>query len=44
MPPAVLTAVIALEHDLEPDLVTTTVLVGTLGSIVTIPVVIALLT
>jgi len=44
MPPAVFTAVIALEHDLEPDLVTTTVLVGTLVSILTIPVVIALLT
>ncbi len=42
MPPAVFTSIIALEHDLEPDLVTTTVLVGTLVSIVTIPVVIAL--
>ncbi len=42
MPPAVFTSIIALEHDLEPDLVTTTVLVGTLVSIVTIPIVIAL--
>ncbi|MFV1963703.1 MAG: AEC family transporter, partial [Acidimicrobiia bacterium] len=42
MPAAVFTSIIALEHDLEPDLVTTTVLVGTLASIVTIPIVIAL--
>ncbi len=43
MPPAVFTALIALEHDLAPDLVTTTVLAGTLVSVVTLPVVIALL-
>lgn len=42
MPPAVFTSIIALEHDLEPDLVTTTVLVGTIASILTLPVVIAL--
>lgn len=41
MPPAVFTALIALEHDLAPDLVTTTVLAGTLASAVTIPFVIA---
>jgi len=44
MPPAVFTALIALEHDLVPDLVTTTVLTGTLASVVTLPVVIRLLT
>jgi predicted permease len=44
MPAAVFTALVALEHDLEPELVTTTVLVGTLVSVVTLPVVIALLT
>lgn len=44
MPAAVFTALVALEHDLEPDLVTTTVLVGSLASVVTLPVVIALLT
>ena len=43
MPPAVFTALIALEHDLAPDLVTTTVLAGTLASVLTLPVVIALL-
>ncbi len=43
MPPAVFTALIALEHDLVPDLVTTTVLAGTLASVLTLPVVIALL-
>ncbi len=43
MPPAVFTALIALEHDLAPDLVTTTVLAGTLVSVLTLPVVIALL-
>jgi malate permease and related proteins len=42
MPAAVFTSIIALEHDLEPDLVTTTVLVGALASIGTIPIVIAL--
>ncbi len=43
MPPAVFTALIALEHDLVPDLVTTTVLAGTVASVLTLPVVIALL-
>ncbi len=40
MPPAVFTALIALEHDLAPDLVATTVLVGTVASVVTLPLVI----
>jgi predicted permease len=44
MPAAVFTALIAMEHDLEPELVTTTVLVGTLASVFTLPIVIALLT
>lgn len=43
MPAAVFTSLIALEHDLEPDLVTTTVLAGTLISVATLPVVISLL-
>lgn len=43
MPSAVFTSLIALEHDLEADFVTTVVLVGTLLSAVTIPVVIALI-
>jgi len=43
MPPAVFTALVAIEHELEPDLVTTTVLVGTLASLATLPVVIFLL-
>lgn len=43
MPAAVFTAMVALEHDLEPTLVTTTVLVGSIASIVSLPVVIALL-
>ena len=42
MPAAVFTALIALEHDLVPDLTTTIVLTGTLASIVTLPMVIAL--
>lgn len=42
MPAAVFTALIALEHDLEPDLVTATVLVSTLASAVTLTVVLAL--
>ncbi len=42
MPAAVFTALIALEHDLLPDLTTTIVLTGTLASIATLPVVIAL--
>jgi len=42
MPPAVFTSIVALEYDLEPDLVTTTVLVGTLASVLTLPIVVAL--
>ena len=43
MPAAVFTSLIALEHDLEPDLVTTVVLAGTLASVLTLPVIISLL-
>lgn len=43
MPAAVFTSLIALEHDLEADFVTSVVLVGTLTSAVTLPVVISLL-
>lgn len=43
MPAAVFTSLIALEHDLEADYVTSVVLVGTLVSIATLPVVISLL-
>jgi predicted permease len=43
MPAAVFTSLIALEHDLEADFVTSVVLSGTLVSVVTLPVVIALL-
>lgn len=43
MPAAVLTSLIALEHDLEADYVTSVVLVGTLASVITLPVVITLL-
>ncbi|HEU4321095.1 MAG TPA: AEC family transporter [Acidimicrobiia bacterium] len=43
MPAAVFTSLIALEHDLEADYVTSVVLVGTLLSAVTLPVVISLL-
>ncbi len=42
MPAAVFTGIIAIEHDLEPDLVTTTVLVSTLASIATLALVLAL--
>lgn len=38
MPPAVFTAVVALEFDLEPERVTTTVLSVTLVALVTIPI------
>lgn len=41
MPAAVLTGIIAIEHDLEPELVTTTVLVSTVASVVTLAVVLA---
>lgn len=43
MPAAVFTSLVALEHDLEPDLVTTVVLAGTLASVLTLPVLISLL-
>lgn len=42
MPAAVFTALIAIEHDLEPDLVTTVVLLSTLVSAVTLTIVLAL--
>jgi predicted permease len=42
MPAAVLTSLIALEHDLIPDFVTTVVLFSTLASAVTLTVVLAL--
>jgi predicted permease len=42
MPAAVFTSLVALEHDMEPDLVTTIVLAGTLVSVVTLPVVLTL--
>ena len=43
MPAAVFTSLVALEHDMEPDLVTTIVLAGTLASVATLPVVLTLL-
>lgn len=43
MPAAVFTALIALEHDLAPQLVTTIVLTGTVLSMATLPLVIFLL-
>lgn len=43
MPAAVFTALIAIEHDLEPDMVTTTVLVTTLASAVTLAALLAFL-
>jgi hypothetical protein len=43
MPAAVFTSLIALEHDLEADYVTSVVLVSTLVSAITLPVVISLL-
>lgn len=42
MPAAVLTALIALEHDLLPSLVTTTVLLSTIASALTLTIVLAL--
>jgi predicted permease len=42
MPAAVFTALIALEHDLEPDLVTTTVLTTTVASALTLSLVLLL--
>lgn len=44
MPPAVFSALIALEHDLIPDRVTTIVLGGTILSAVTVPVAIFVVT
>lgn len=43
MPAAVFTSLIALEHDLEADYVTSVVLTGTLASALTLPAVITLL-
>jgi hypothetical protein len=42
MPAAVFTSLVALEHHMEPDLVTTIVLAGTLVSVLTLPVVLTL--
>ncbi|NND75099.1 MAG: AEC family transporter [Ilumatobacter sp.] len=39
MPPAVFCAVVAIEYDLAPDRVTTGVVVGTIASVLTLPVV-----
>ncbi len=41
MPAAVLTSIIAMEHNLLPDFVTTTVLFSTLASVVTLTIVLA---
>jgi predicted permease len=43
MPAAVLTSIIALEHNLLPDFVTSTVLYSTLASIVTLTIVLAVM-
>jgi predicted permease len=43
MPAAVLTSIIAIEHDLVPDFVTTTVLFSTLASVFTLTFILALL-
>ena len=42
MPPAVLTSIIAIEYDLVPKFVTTTVLFATLASLVTLTIIISL--
>lgn len=42
MPPAVFCMVIAMEHDLEPDLATNDVVAVTLASLITLPVALAL--
>ncbi|MEE9414743.1 MAG: AEC family transporter, partial [Acidimicrobiales bacterium] len=42
MPPAVFTMVVAMEHDLEPERVTANLVNMTLLSLVTLPVVLAL--
>jgi len=44
MPPAVFCVVVALEHDLEPKRVTTAVVTMTILSLLTLPVVLALVT
>jgi predicted permease len=43
MPAAVLTSLIAMEHDLLPDFITTTVLFSTLASAFTLTVVLAII-
>ena len=43
MPPAVFCVVVALEHNLAPQRVTTSVVVTTLASLVTLPIVLALI-
>ncbi len=43
MPAAVFTSLIALEHYMEPDFVTSVVLIGTLLSIVSLPLVISVI-
>lgn len=43
MPAAVFTSLISIEYDLEPDFVTSVVLVGTLVSVVSLPIVISLI-
>jgi len=43
MPPAVLTAIIAIEHDLAPKFVTTTLLFATIASLLTLTVIMSLL-
>ena len=42
MPPAVFCMVIAIEHDLEPEAVTSTVAIATLAALVTVPIVLLL--
>ena len=43
MPAAVFTSLIAIEHDLEPDYVTSVVLIGTLVAAATLPVVLSVI-
>jgi len=42
MPPAVLTTIIAMEHDLVPEFVTTALLFGTLASLLSLTVILSL--
>lgn len=44
MPPAVFTALVALEHDLEPQRVTATLITATLASLVTLPILLSIVT